>query len=73
MKRPMPLEEGSRFNAQLRYYHRCSVSQQRTWDEWVDGQEAKPGIWMKVVKIAGVVLALLSLGAIITGLVNSLL
>jgi hypothetical protein len=72
MKRPTPLDDSSRFRGQLRHYHRSGVSQRRTWDEWVEGEEAKPGIWIKVLKIAGFVLALLALGAIIAGLVISL-
>jgi hypothetical protein len=72
MKRSKPLDEGSRFSGQLRHYHRSGVSQRRTWDEWVDGEEAKPGISIKILKIAGIVLALLALGAIIAGLVISL-
>lgn len=72
MRRPIPLDDGFRFNAQIRHYHRSGLSQRRTWDEWVDGENAKPGVWIQVLKIAGLVLALLALGAIIAGLVISL-
>ena len=72
MKRPRPLNDGTRFSGQLRHYHRSGVSQPRSWDQWVDGEDAKPGVWLKVLKVAGIVLALLVLGAIIAGLVISL-
>lgn len=72
MKRPRPINDGTRFSGQLRHYHRSGVRSRRTWDEWVEGEEAKPGVWLKCLKILGVLLALLVLGAIIVGLVISL-
>jgi len=72
MKRPKPINDGSRFSGQLRHYHRSGVRARRTWDEWVDGEDAKPSIWIKVLKTSGIILALLILGSIIAGLVISL-
>lgn len=72
MKRPKPMNDGTRFSGQLRHYHRSGAQARRTWDQWVDGEDAKPRIWMKCLKIAGVVMALLVLGAIVAGLVISL-
>jgi hypothetical protein len=72
MKRPRPLNDGARFSGQLRHYHRSGVPARRTWDEWVEGEEAKPSIWLKCLKILGIVVALLALLAIIVGLVISL-
>jgi hypothetical protein len=68
MKHPKPINDGTRFSGQLRHYHRTAVKTRRTWDEWIDGEDAKPGIWRKCLKIAGVVLLLLALGAIVLGL-----
>lgn len=72
MKRPQPLNDSSRFSGQLRHYHRSGGRARRTWDEWVEGEEAKPGVWNKCLKITGIILALLALGAIIAGLVLAL-
>ncbi len=68
MKRPNPINDGSRFSGQLRHYHRSGVKARRTWNEWIDGEDEKPGIWRKCLKIAGVVLLLLALSAIIVSL-----
>jgi hypothetical protein len=72
MKRPKQINDGSRFSGQLRHYHRSGGRARRTWEQWVDGEDAKPRIWMKCLKIAGVILALLALGAVVAGLVISL-
>jgi hypothetical protein len=72
MKRPRPINDGTRFSGQLRHYHRSGARARRTWEEWVDGEDAKPSIWIKVLKISGIVLAVLALVAIIAGLVISL-
>lgn len=72
MKSPRPLADGSRFRGKLRHYHRSGASQRRTWDEWVDGEAAKPSILLKCLKISVVIVAVLAIGAIIAGLVISL-
>jgi hypothetical protein len=69
MKHNSPLDDESRFSGQLRHYHRSGVRPQRTWDEWVDGDNPNPGDKRKWLKIIGVVVAFLVLGAIIAGLV----
>jgi hypothetical protein len=38
----------------------------------VEGEEANPGVWNKCLKITGIILVLLALGAIIAGLVLAL-
>jgi hypothetical protein len=72
MKRPPQLTEGTRFNGQLRHYHRSGPPAQRSWDEWVDGESGKSGAWVKWFKIAAGILSLLALGAIVAGLVMAL-
>jgi hypothetical protein len=72
MKHPNQIDDESRFKAALRHYHRSGVRERRTWDEWVEGEEAKPSVWIKFLKIAGIILALLVLGAIVAGLVSAL-
>ncbi len=72
MKRNFPIDDESRFSGQLRHYHRSGAKPQRTWDEWVDGDELKSGNTSKRLKIAGILVAVLVLGAIIAGLVSAL-
>ena len=72
MKHPNLIDDEARFKGSLRHYHRSGVRERRTWDEWVEGEEAKPGIWIKCLKIAGIIVALLALGAIVAGLVIAL-
>jgi hypothetical protein len=72
MKRPLPLDDGTRFNGQLRHYHRSGVRVRRSWDEWVDGDGAKSGVTMKWLKITFISLGILTLGGIIAGLVITL-
>jgi hypothetical protein len=72
MKRSNPINDDNRFSGNLRHYHRSGVKARRTWNEWVEGEDAKPGNWIKVLKIFGIVLAVLALLAIIVGLVFSL-
>jgi hypothetical protein len=73
MKRPFPLDDGTRFNGQLRHYHRSGVRVRRSWDEWVDGDGAKSSLPVKWLKIACISLGALILGGIIAGLVITLL
>jgi hypothetical protein len=72
MRCPSPIYEKTRFSGQLRHYHRSGASARRSWEQWVDGEDAKPGNWRKWLMVAGAVLLLLALGAIITGLVLAL-
>ena len=72
MKRNFPRNDEFRFSGQLRHYHRSGAKPQRTWDEWVDGEGTKPGSLRKWLKIAGIVVALLALVAVIAGLVVAL-
>ncbi len=72
MKHSQTPEDRSRFTAPVRHYHRTDSRPRRTWDDWVDGVSAKPGgtrSRLKIIKIAGVILALLALAGIIVALV----
>lgn len=72
MKHSQTPEGRSRFNAPVRHYHRTDLRPRRTWDDWVDGVSAKTGgtqSRLKIIKIAGIVLAFLALAGIIVGLV----
>jgi hypothetical protein len=69
MKHPPPTETQTKFSGGLRHYHRSGAQSKRSWDDWVEGTTAKPKSnvnWLKIVGIAGAVLAL---GGIISGLV----
>jgi hypothetical protein len=72
MKYSNQIDEEARFKGQLRHYHRSGSKERRTWDEWVEGEETKPSVWLKVLKITGIIVALLALGAIVAGLVSAL-
>jgi hypothetical protein len=72
MKHPNLIDDEARFKGPLRHYHRSGVKEHRTWNEWVDGEDAKPGVWIKCLKVAGFIVALLALGAIVAGLVMAL-
>lgn len=72
MKYSNQIDEEARFKGQLRHYHRSGSKDRRTWDEWVEGEETKPSVWLKVLKITGIIVALLALGAIVAGLVSAL-
>ncbi len=72
MKRNFPMDKESRFSGQLRHYHRSGAKPKRTWEEWVDGEAAKPGSMRKWLKILGIVVALLALAGVIAGLVSAL-
>ena len=72
MRRPNPVNEKSRFSGQIRHYHRAGTGVRRSWEEWVDGEGAKPAKWGKFLSVAGVALLLLAVGTIIAGLVITL-
>jgi len=72
MKRLPPSDQNDRFSGNLRHYHRSGVSTQRSWEEWIEGDQAKirrPSKWPKILLA---VMALLALGGIIIGLVVEL-
>lgn len=69
MRHPSPLDEQTRFRGPLRHYHRSGAGAHRTWEEWVEGENAKPGSGIKILKIAGIVVMLLALGGIVAGLI----
>lgn len=71
MKHPFPTDNKDRFSGQLRHYHRSGYQNRRTWDEWVDGKAAKSGPtrWRKTVLV---LLAVLTLGGVIAGLIIEL-
>jgi hypothetical protein len=62
-------DEQTRFHGPLRHYHRTGTKQEKSWDEWIDGTPPKTGSSGRRWKIAGVIVALLALAAIITGLI----
>lgn len=68
MRHPKPINDKTRFSGQLRHYHRSGMKARRTWDEWVDGEAAKPGIWRKCLIIAAIVVLFLAFVAIVLGL-----
>ena len=65
-------EKPHRFQGGLRHYHRAVPQEQATWNNWVSGKKgAKKGPgWLK---IAGIILALLGLAAIVGGLINEMI
>lgn len=72
MKHPSLLDESARFSGPLRHYHRSGAKTQHlSWDEWVDGKSARSGSikWPQV--ILGM-MAVLTLGGIIAGLIITL-
>lgn len=68
MKRQFPREDRARFSGHLRHYHRSGGPVRPSWEQWVDGDAARPGRGLRVLKTAGIVLALLALAGIIAGL-----
>jgi len=61
-------DQHSRFSGGVRHYHRSGGAPRPSWDEWVDGPGTKKIGTLRLLKILGVVLALLALGGIIVGL-----
>ena len=72
MKSPESMDERSRFSGHVRHYHRRKGKPKKSWDEWVDGKSAKTGTSKNWIKIAAVVVAIFTLGGIITGLIVEL-
>jgi len=72
MKRAHPKDEQTRFSGGVRHYHRTGAPAQRSWEEWVDGPGRKKRAFRKWLKILGITIALLALGAIIVGLIIEL-
>lgn len=72
MKRNQELDKETRFSGHLRHYHRSGARPQRTWEEWIDGADAKKPNAGKWIKILIVVLSVGALAAIVGGLVVTL-
>ena len=72
MKRQFSRDDRPRFSGQLRHYHRSGAPLKRSWEEWVDGQGAKPGRGIRVLKVIGIAVALIALAGIIVGLIIEL-
>jgi len=72
MKTPSPHDEKTRFRGQMRHYHRSAPPAQRTWDEWIDGKSTGSGIRRNWLKIVLITLAIITLGAVIVGLIVEL-
>ena len=62
----------SRFRARLRHYHRSGVPKTQSWEEWIYGKNSKSWNLRKLLKITGLMLALLALAGIIVGLIIEL-
>lgn len=57
----------------MRHYHRAGSPDNRTWDEWIDGSSAGSRAPRRQgLKIAGIIVAVLTLVAIIVGLIIEL-
>jgi len=61
-------DDQSRFSGGVRHYHRAGAPMRPSWDEWVDGGGRKKIGTLRLLKILGIILALLALGGIIAGL-----
>jgi hypothetical protein len=72
MKRILPSESDARFSGHLRHYHRQRTKTPRTWDDWVEGVDAKAGRKKNWPRIMGITVAVLALVGIIAGLVIEL-
>jgi hypothetical protein len=72
MKRLSPSVPGSRFQAQIRHYHRSNLVKKASWSRWVDGDDGIPvGYWLPLVRMTLIVsVVLVALGALIVGFVN---
>lgn len=68
MRNSHPPEQPTRFGGNLRHYHRAGTPTQKTWNDWVNGGEAKPPATRKWGKRAAVVFGALALVAIAVGL-----
>lgn len=72
MMRPPDSNNANRFSGGLRHYHRAGGGDQRSWDDWIEGdgfERKKRRNWWR---IAGVFLAVAALGGIIAGLIIEL-
>ena len=72
MRRTPPPDDGAKFSGNLRHYHRTGAQTQRTWDDWVEGSPTKARKPRRWPKIAGIMIAVLVLCAVITGLIIEL-
>lgn len=61
-------DQQTRFSGGVRHYHRAGSPARPSWDEWVDGAGRKKIGTLKLLKILGIVFAVLALGGIIVGL-----
>lgn len=72
MKRTHAPEVNAKFGGTMRHYHRTGSQTQRTWDDWVDGNAAKPRSKKNWPKIVGILVGTLALSGIVTGLIIEL-
>jgi hypothetical protein len=68
MKRPSLSDGNERFAGSLRHYHRSGASSQRSWDEWIDGDQAKIRGSKSGWKVLATVVGALALAAVIIAL-----
>ncbi len=63
MKHAPTKDEQLRFRPSLRHYHRSGSRQNRSWEEWIDGEtkSVAGGKWLKVTVLAVAVIGLLGI------------
>ncbi|BCU76251.1 hypothetical protein [Luteolibacter sp. LG18] len=63
MKRSDSPNEGVRFRAQVRHYHRSNARQEVSWNEWVghDGNGKVGKLWAKIVILGAVMVAVVAI------------
>ena len=72
MNRSEPPSTSSRFQAQVRHYHRSGSKPESSWEQWIDGTDTRSKQSRRWGRIALAVLGVLVLGGIIAGLVIEL-
>ena len=73
MNRTPVQNDRSRFSGSLRHYHRAGGgSQQRSWDDWVEGTKGDCQKGRNWGRIIGLTVSILALAGIIAGLVIEL-
>ena len=69
MKPRRTLDENSRFRGSVRHYHRAARTNQKNWDEWINGTSSGPKRSRNWTKILLVFVGSLALLGVVIGLV----